>query len=70
MKYVYMPVFDSSKEIQWTKELLHILEAVYPANASVHIIDRSTMIAKAKGAKRLCFRHLVFYYSLSFYYRQ
>ena len=60
MKHVYMPVFDSSKEIQWTKELLHILEAVYPANASVHIIDRSTMIAKAKGAKRLCFRHLVF----------
>ena len=62
MKHVYMPVFDSSKEIQWTKELLHILEAVYPANASVHIIDRSTMIAKANGAKRLCFRHLVFNY--------
>ena len=60
MKNVFFPIFDSNKEITWTKEFLRILSFTHPEGPDgVHIYTMKDVKNLAHGKKRLCFRLVV-----------
>ena len=60
MRDVFLPVFSSSREISWTKEVLRALALTHPDDANAIIIhDKEDMTKLAGGKTRLCFDTLV-----------
>ena len=61
MRDVFLPLFASSKEISWTKEVLRALALTHLEDANAIIIhDKEDMMRLAGGKKRLCFDSLVY----------
>lgn len=60
MRNVFLPLFESLKEISWTKEVLHALSMTHPDGENGIIIhDKEDMMRLAGGKQRLCFDYLV-----------
>ena len=60
MKNVFFPIFDSEREITWTKELLRILSLTHPEGQNgIHIHTMQDLKNLAHGKKRLCFKLVV-----------
>ncbi len=60
MRDVFLPLFVSSREISWTKEVLRALALTHPDDANAIIIHtKEDMMKLAGGKKRLCFDSLV-----------
>ena len=58
MRDVFLPLFVSSREISWTKEVLRALALTHPDDAII-IHTKEDMMKLAGGKKRLCFDSLV-----------